>query len=747
MKETLAMRLAWWPVFGFIIALLILWAADSRAEYGSPFLLFALNFVCSALTSLFVVFLISRSFLLRGSISLLLTGCGVLLWGIGSVISVVVDPYGVNSTITIHNICAWLAALFFLSGALISLRGERTVVSSRTLIVACYLSVLGLILFICHATVTGHTPVFFVQGTGGTPIRQLCLGSAVVMFAATAVLLRLARRKSDTAFLYWYTLAVALIATGLLGVLLQSSFGSPLNWTARAAMLTAGVYMFLSALASMRETENWEVSLTAALSHARQRYADLFQLAADGVLVHEFSGDRLFGRIHEANPAMCALVGYTAEQLRAAPPPTIVAPASDRPVHQTAAAGRREVVLVNSAGNSFTAEISTRVFVRNGVRFGLSVVRDVTARRRAEDQLRELAQRLTYHVDNSPLAVVEWGPDMRISRWSGEAERMFGWTSAEVLGKSIQDLHWIHAEDEHAVVEMCADLQRGTSQSHSSNRNHHKDGSVLYCEWYNSCLRDEHGNLRSILSLVLDVTARTLAEHGLRRVNAELEQFAYAASHDLQEPLRNISLFAQLLESSYANVLDERGAEYLRYVTSGVHRINDLLSSLRAYLQLGDAPSEVRPVDARSIVGDVLQTLHQAIVAEQATVTVGDLPPVAVDPVHLQQLFQNLIGNALKFRSTAAPEIHISAVPHGSNVRFCVKDNGIGIDRQYARQIFGVFKRLHSHAKIPGSGIGLAICHKIVERYNGTIHVESAPGQGASFYFSLPAAAPANARK
>lgn len=719
--------------------------ADSRAEYGSPFLLLSLNFVFTALTSLFVVFLVSRSFLLRGSASLLLMGCGVLLWGISSVISVIVDPYGVNSTVTIHNICAWLAALFHLTGSLTSLRGEPTLQQSRTMLAAAYAGVLGLLFFVCYAAVGGLTPVFFVQGSGGTPVRQFVLGSAVAMFAGTALVLRAARKKSDSAFVYWYTLAVALIATGLVGVLLQSSFGSPLNWTARAAMFSGGVYMFVSALVSMQDTQNWEVSLTTALSHARQRYADLFQLAADGVVVHDLSNNHLFGRIREANPAMCAMLGYTVDELRAEPAPMLVAPAYNHPVTDSA---RGEVTLVNRRGEAIFAEISTRAFEQNGVRLGLSVVRDVTARRRTEDQVRELAQRLTYHVDNSPLAVIEWGADLRISRWSGEAERMFGWTAAEVLGKSIEDVRWIHAEEaEAAMMQMCADLQNGTPQSYSHNRNYRKDGSVVYCEWYNSCLLDEHGNLRSILSLVLDVTARTLAEEGLRRVNAELEQFAYAASHDLQEPLRNISLFAQMLERSYSDVLDERGAEYLNYVTSGARRISDLLSGLRAYLQLSSAPAAIHHVDTQAVVGEVLQTLDQAIAAEQARVTVEELPAVAVDAVHLQQLFQNLIGNALKFRSAAVPEIHISAVPQGPSVRFCVKDNGMGIDPQYSKQIFGVFKRLHSHAKIPGSGIGLAICQKIVERYNGTIRVESAPGEGASFHVTLPAAAAVNGKK
>jgi signal transduction histidine kinase len=225
----------------------------------------------------------------------------------------------------------------------------------------------------------------------------------------------------------------------------------------------------------------------------------------------------------------------------------------------------------------------------------------------------------------------------------------------------------------------------------------------------------------------------------LIRVNADLEQFAYSASHDLQEPLRMVSLFTQMLKAKYSDSLDVEGEEYIGHAVAGAKRLETLISDLRSYLAVSSAAAPPEPVDASMVVTRCLQNLTLLTEQHGARCEVGSLPAVRLHEVHLEQLFQNLITNGIKYRRPDAPYIRISAHSADANWIFSVQDNGIGIDARYQDQIFGVFRRLHGNDEYEGTGIGLAICKRIVERYGGRIWVESKPGEGSTFRFSVPA--------
>jgi PAS domain S-box-containing protein len=228
----------------------------------------------------------------------------------------------------------------------------------------------------------------------------------------------------------------------------------------------------------------------------------------------------------------------------------------------------------------------------------------------------------------------------------------------------------------------------------------------------------------------------------LQRVNEDLNQFAYSASHDLQEPLRMIAVYTQLLARKFGTHADDDARLYMQYTLDGAQRMEMLLRDLLAYTQavnIHRLPEE--PVLAGTALGKALDNLQRTIEQTGATVHFKDLPPVRAYEVHLIQLFQNLIGNALKYRSEAVPVIEVTARPDTAEGRwlFAVKDNGIGIDPAYHQQVFGIFRRLHPAERFPGTGIGLAICQKVVERYGGRIWVESDEGRGSTFLFTLPA--------
>jgi light-regulated signal transduction histidine kinase (bacteriophytochrome) len=232
-------------------------------------------------------------------------------------------------------------------------------------------------------------------------------------------------------------------------------------------------------------------------------------------------------------------------------------------------------------------------------------------------------------------------------------------------------------------------------------------------------------------------TAENVMEN-LRRSNKELEQFAYVASHDLQEPLRVITGYLQLIERRYTEKLDDDGRQFIDYVVEAVNRMQQLISDLLQYSRVGSRGLPIKPSDMGAAVREALDALQKMIEETDAVVRCDPLPTVPADGRQLVQLFQNLIGNSIKFRSPERkPEIYVSARREDEGWKFSVGDNGIGIEPQYWEQIFVIFQRLHTRQKYPGTGIGLAVCKKIVERHGGRIWLDSRPGEGTTFHFTL----------
>ena len=224
----------------------------------------------------------------------------------------------------------------------------------------------------------------------------------------------------------------------------------------------------------------------------------------------------------------------------------------------------------------------------------------------------------------------------------------------------------------------------------------------------------------------------------LERSNRDLEQFAYVASHDLQEPLRAVGGYVKLLQRRFPDELDSKALEYIAGAADGAMRMERLITDLLAFARVGTHADSVASADLNGLLADALDNLRASIHAADAVVTYDHLPELIVDPTHIVQLFQNLIGNALKFRSEEKPKVHIGALHQAGRWVLSVRDNGIGIDAQYFDRIFQIFQRLHTRKQYPGTGIGLAICKKIVEQHGGQIWLESKPGHGSTFFFSLP---------
>ncbi|HEY1755444.1 MAG TPA: PAS domain S-box protein [Bryobacteraceae bacterium] len=376
--------------------------------------------------------------------------------------------------------------------------------------------------------------------------------------------------------------------------------------------------------------------------------------------------------------------------------------------------------------------------------------RDITARRAAEEALRESQRRLAGRerylqalLDSIPECVKVLGRNGEVLEMNAAGLRMLEADSAEqVLGNCVYPL--IDESDRPAFQALTESVFDGGSGGSLEFSITGFKGARRTFETNVVALRDETDRVIGALSGTRDVTERHAAEAALRRANDGLEQFAYAAAHDLQEPIRNVILYTQMLAERYGDKLDPQADEFMTVTVESAQRMQALVQDLLGYTRSLDKPNEKQPgTDAKEVVAAVLANLRTAISSAGAEVVCGRLPVLPIYRVHLVQLLQNLVGNALKYRSCIPPRIEISTVERPDEFVVTVRDNGIGILPDHQERIFGVFKRLHNRS-VPGNGIGLAICRRIISHYEGRIWVESQLGQGSAFIFTLPRRRPAH---
>jgi len=317
------------------------------------------------------------------------------------------------------------------------------------------------------------------------------------------------------------------------------------------------------------------------------------------------------------------------------------------------------------------------------------------------------------------------------------------YSEEELVG--MPSLSLVHPEDRNAVKECAVKMLNGERSSEYEFRIVTKRAEIKWVmETVAPILYQQR---RATLGNLIDVTKRKQAEERLNQIanemqrsNTELEQFAYVISHDLQEPLRMVSSYTQLLAKRYQSKLDTDADEFISYAVDGAKRMQTLLYDLLEYSRVGTRGKPFRLVECKDIIEQALANLKVAIEESGAVVNYDNLLAIMGDEGQLVRLFQNLIGNAIKFRGQETPQVHISARRRHNVLIFSVTDNGIGIDPQHSQSIFEIFRRLHTKEEYPGTGMGLAICKKIVERHGGRIWVQSQPGEGSTFYFTIQVA-------
>ena len=487
--------------------------------------------------------------------------------------------------------------------------------------------------------------------------------------------------------------------------------------------------------------------LTVQINEVRiseQRFRDLFEAAPDAM----FLMNRQF-EVMLVNSRAEQILGYSkrdllggsirrilAPILQAGPLPEGVGTFSALPGYH---GGVIELTARRGDGIELPIEMSlSAIESTSDVRIA-AIIHDVSERRRAEVD-RAL---LSAIVEFSNYAISSLTPDLKVLTWNAGSEKVYGYRAAEMTGGRIDLLSTPGLDDSTFTRSLL--LRGGAGLQEFETQARRKDGAVIDVAVSMAPILDRHGKLSAISAISRDITERKRAEAALlsrtaelARSNAELEQFAYVASHDLQEPLRMVASYLQLIAQRYSGRLDADADDFINFAVDGATRMKQLINDLLNYSRAGRGPEPV-VLDLSAPLSRALASLSLSIEETSAEITNDPLPRVIGDENRLYEVFQNLIGNAIKFRGSAPAQIHIGARREGGEWTISVADHGIGIAPEYQQRIFAMFQRLHGREEYPGTGIGLAICKRIVERLGGRIWVDSQAGQGATFCFTLSA--------
>jgi two-component system, chemotaxis family, sensor kinase Cph1 len=343
-------------------------------------------------------------------------------------------------------------------------------------------------------------------------------------------------------------------------------------------------------------------------------------------------------------------------------------------------------------------------------------------------QVREVTQYAMFVLDSAGILLT----------WNAGVQHILGYSEEEWVG---QHASLIFTPPDQAREVCVSEMNRASESGCSSDTRWHrrKDGCELFAHGVMRAIRSRDGSLLGYSKILSDETANKQLQDALTESNMALEQFAYVASHDLQEPLRTVSVYAELLARRYKDQLEGDAEEFLNLIVTGTRRMNALVQDLLTYARVKTEVDRPSSIALDQDIETALTQLQQRIEESNAIVTHDPLPEIQADQGQMVRLFQNLIGNALKYRKPdVSPVIHVSAEQRGSEWVITVRDNGIGFDPKHSKEIFSPFKRLHSQEEYEGTGVGLAICRRIVEGHGGRIWAESQPGHGACFHFSLP---------
>lgn len=860
------------PVIIITILILTLRVVRPSAAVMEPAMaLPVLNTIFLFLIACVISHVAVKSYLISGSSTILLLGGGVFTFGTGSLIAGwAIFPWGPNVTATMHNSAALIASIFHAAGVLADYYEWPPANSPerrRRNLILIYLGVPVAFAALFILCIKGFTPVFFRNETGPTLIRQVFTSIALILFLASSLYLMKRFLSLRSVFLFWYSLALMLIAIGLAGIFIQPTVGSPIGWLARGAQYLAGLYFLVSVRSEVLDARSKGMSLDEAVSALFRTpgllWRDVIEGIGDAVITIDSSGKILLW-----NRAAESMFGYSHSQAIGRGLDLIAPEEWKTEFQDLAYSGSKhlEAQLKRSDNSTLSAEISVSSGHLSIGEVTTFIIRNITERKLAQEELQKSEARLRRLYDSGMLGVIYWNIDGEITDANDKFLDMLGYTRKDLESGQV---NWIDItppeyrhQDEKSVLEL---KQTGINKTPFEKEYIRKDGTRIpilvtgamldekrydgvafvlditvlknaeralqeseerfrlalrnapvsvavqdldlryiwsynqrtappegivgktdediftpseaahlramktrvlkenieiheqmwfdrpagriFLDLYWEPIHDEAGRLTGVGSATVNLTPLKEAETNLtelteqlQEVNKELESFSYSVSHDLRAPLRAIDGFANMLLKDVGDQLDPESMRKFNVIRRNSEKMNQLIEDILKLSRAGRAPVSQSQFDMLYLVKDVWDELQAGNPDRSMELKIKDLPPAAGDRALVRQVVSNLLGNAVKFtriRDRATIEIS-GSVADGFNT-YCIQDNGAGFDMRHYEKLFGVFHRLHSESEFEGTGIGLAIVKKIIEKHGGRIWAEGKPGEGATFCFTLPA--------
>lgn len=766
------------PIPGFLTLLVVLLFVlpEYRLEtwvFDPPWLLLPLNTIFLGFIPLMVAFIALRTYLSTGLITILLMGCGVLALSFFNLVAswFIGRPEGTNYTPTIYNLGVLIASIFHLASAVTTVMEDPSVIDPKRRIwwlILGYSGIPILLVFITLVTLADMTPAFFIQGAGPTPLWQLVLGMAIGYFAASCWLfLRFYLRKKSE-FLYWYSLALGLLAIGLLIVFFQKVVGGPIGWVGWVAQYLGAVYFIFAVLAALRSARGknvpFQIALAGFFRKAEIHFRNLVETLGDAVI----SIDRN-GRVLLWNDASGKAFGYSRKESVGAQLADLnilnnlatgFGPAM-QPLKGTRARQQPPKFLMEGTGrkkdgSEFPVEISASA--RNREQDATTfIVRDITERKRAEQALRKSEAKLRAVFQSLAEGVVFLNAQGDVEEANEAVKQIHGHTLQELTDPKLDprrkiirpDRTLFPVNEQPAIVALrtgkaVRDVEMGVPTS---------DGTLGWKLVNAQPAYDDHGNLLGAVASFFDITDRKQAEEEIQKLNEELvkkaryletanqelDAFASMVSHDLKNQLVIISGFIRRLLKQQIEKLDAKGQEYLRMVNESVGKMVTLVDDLLELSRVTKRPIKVEKIDLSELAASIMNKYQEMDAGRRIQLGIEKGIKAEGDLRLLEVVLDNLLGNAWKFTNHSHPaRIEFGVSKETERPVFYIRDNGCGFAMpEDPERMFLPFQRFHSTDEYLGSGVGLATVKRILDRHGGRIWVESEVGKGTTFYFFL----------